>query len=121
MRRPAASGVSALSSFVAKGRQALHKAKAQRVPNLLCWSFFPCRLPCPAGPTVADCSISVDGSLRLVSIIMGCGCSRSSTTAVVDSPNGAKYCPAQGWRRRWKNRRRDHSTIRAPLGPIARS
>ena len=69
MRRPAASGVSALSSFVAKGRQALHKAKAQRVPNLLCWSFFPCRLPCPAGPTVADCSISVDGSLRLVSIL----------------------------------------------------
>ena len=43
-------------------------AKTQRVPNLLRLSFFPCRLPCPAGPTVFDCSTSADGSLRLVSM-----------------------------------------------------
>lgn len=42
-------------------------AKAHRVPNLNCLSFFPCRLPCPSGPTVGDCSISVGSSLRLVS------------------------------------------------------
>jgi hypothetical protein len=42
-------------------------ANGQSVPNLLRLSFFPCRLPCPAGPAVFDCSQSADAGLRRVS------------------------------------------------------
>ena len=41
-------------------------AEAEGFPNLLCMSFFPCRLPYPGGPDGGfDCSRSVRISLRL--------------------------------------------------------
>lgn len=42
------------------------KAKAHSVPNLLCASFLPCRLPYPGGRAVSDCSQSARTGLRHV-------------------------------------------------------